>query len=134
MVLLSFLTPSALLAGVGAADAAGASGLLTQIVGLFNIFVGLMLVAAFIMYGTGFIMWATRLGSWPSPRDGAIEMMLWAPAILFTLVVLLAIVQFLRSHPQAGAYIVSTIILLLVIWVIVYLALNAKGGEKEEEE
>lgn len=128
---MAFLTPSALLAGAGAAG--GGSGLLTQVVGLFNIFVGLMLVVALLAYGAGFVMWATRLGSWPSPRDEAIHIMMWTPTILFVLVVLLAVVQFLQNHPRAGAYIISTIILLVVIGVIIYLALNARGEKKEKE-
>lgn len=127
----SLVGPSALLAQ--AAQTSSGSSLLTQIVGVFNIFVGLMVVAAILLYGASFIMWATRLGSWPSPRDEAIDLMMWTPAILFTLIVLLAIVQFLQNHPQAGAYIVSGIVLLIIVGVIVYLALNASGGEKEEK-
>lgn len=124
-------SPSSLLAQ--ASGAGGSPSFLTDIAGLFNIFVGLMLVAALIAYGGGFIVWATRLGSWPSPRDEAIRIMMWAPAILFTLVVLLAVVQFFQNHPRAGAYILSTLALLVVIAVIVYLALHA-GAEKDEKE
>ena len=126
----TFLTPSALLSGVGAAE--GGSPFLTEVVGLFNIFVGLMVVAALLTYGIGFVVWITRLGSWPSPRDYAIEIMSWAPVILFVLIVLLAIVQFLQNHPQAGSYIVATVVLLLVVWAIVYLILNTRQSEKED--
>lgn len=131
MILSVLVGPSALLAQVSGAS--GDSTLLTQIVGLFNIFVGLMVVAAFLLYGGGLIMWMTRLGSWPSPRDEAIRIMMWAPVILFTLIVLLAIVQFLQGHPQVGTYIVSTLLLLIVIGIILYIALNAREGKKEEE-
>ena len=122
----------AYLAGVGE-SVAGGSPLLTQLVGLFNIFVGVMVVMALLMYGGGFIMWVTRLGSWPSPRDEAIDIMAWAPTILFVLVVLLAIVQALQRYPQAGAYIVSILVLLIIAWVIVYLVRHAGGGEDDEE-
>lgn len=112
----------------------GGSELITQIVGLFNIFVGLMLVAALLAYGGGFIVWVTRLGSWPSPRDTAIEIISWAPRTLFVLIVLLAIVQYLQRHPQAGAYILATIVILVVAGVILYLVFTAAKGEKKEEE
>lgn len=122
--------PEALIAGVGATGSG--STFITQLIGLFNIFVGLMLVAAFMAYGTGFVMWVTRLGSWPSPRDEAIHIMLWAPSILFTLVVLLAIVQFLQAHPTAAMYIVAAIVMALVLAAIIFLVLNSGGKEEEE--
>lgn len=112
---------------------AGGSALLTQVVGIFNIFVGVMLVVALLLYGGALIMWVTRLGSWPSPRDEAIEMMAWAPTILFVLIVLLGIVQYVQRHPAAGASIVGFLVVLIAAWVIISLALHAGGGKKEEE-
>lgn len=121
--------PDALVAGVGAAGSG--STFITQVVGLFNMFVGLMLVAALLAYGTGFVMWVTRLGSWPSPRDEAIHVMMWTPAILFTLVVLLAIVQFLQAHPTAALYAAAAAGVAFAVWALIFLIRNA--GEKEEE-
>lgn len=118
------------LAGVGAAS--GGSSFLTQAVGLFNIFVGLMLAAALLLYGGGFVLWVTRLGSWPSPRDYAIELTAWAPTILFVLIVLLAITQFLQGHPQAGIYTMAVIAILLAVWLIVFLIRNSSDDKKEK--
>ncbi len=121
--------PDALVAGVGAASSG--SVFITQIVGLFNIFVGLMLVAAILAYGTGFVMWVTRLGVWPGPRDEAIHVMSWTPAILFTLVVVLAIVQFLQAHPAVATYIAAGAGVALALWALIFLIRNSGGKEED---
>jgi hypothetical protein len=104
-----------------------------RVVGLFNVFVGLMLTAALLIYGVGFSMWWIRLGSWPSYRTDAIRALEWAVATLFTLVVLLGIVQFFQQHREAAMYVVSVIVLVLVIWAIVYMVRQSSGGEEKEK-
>jgi len=116
--------PSLALAQVGA---------VSKIVGIFNIFVGAMLTVALLLYGVGFIMWWIRLGSWPSYRTGAIRVLEWAVAVLFTLVVLLAIVQFFQKHPHAATYVISAIVIVLIVWVVLYIAANSGGGKEKEE-
>lgn len=101
-------------------------------VGLFNAFVGLMLVVALLSYGGGFLMWMARLGTWPSYRTEAIKIMEWSVVILFVLVLLLGIVQFFQKHKQAGAYMVSILAALLVLWLIIYFA--SQGGKEEKKE
>ncbi len=105
---------------------------LSRVVGLFNAFVGLMLTAAILSYCVGFVVWIIRLGTWPTYRTEAIKIMEWSVVILFVLVVLLAIVQFFQNHPQTAAYVVSTIAILLIAGIILFLA--TKGVEKEKEE
>lgn len=104
-----------------------------RIVGIFNVFVGLMLGVALLFYGFGLVMWFVRLGSWPSYRTEAIRSMEWSVAILFTLVVLLGIVQFFQNHQRAATYVLSAIILILIVWVILYLVVHSGSGEKEKE-
>ena len=104
-----------------------------HLVGIFNIFVGLMLTAALLIYAFGFIMWWIRLGTWPSYRTVAVRVLEWAVAILFTLVVLLGIVQFFQFHQRAATYVISVIVLIAIIAIIVYLIAHSGGDEKKEE-
>ena len=108
-------------------------GAVSRIVGVFNVMVGLMLVIALITYGIGFVMWVIRLGTWPSYRTEAIRAMEWSVALIFTLVVLLAIVQFFQRHPHAATYVLSAVVIILIIGIIVYLIAHS-GGEKKDEE
>lgn len=71
---------------------------LSILIGLFNILVGLMLVTSILLMGGGLILWYVRLGTFPTYRDDAIHMMEWSVAILFVLVVLLGIAQFVQTH------------------------------------
>lgn len=103
---------------------------LSRVAGVFNIVVGLMLVAAFLTYGTGIILWFTRLGVWPSYRDEAIAILEWAVAIMFMLVVLLAIVHFIQAYAVAASFVFGVIIVLGVIWLILTIA--TAGGEEDE--
>jgi len=103
----------------------------SQVVGVFNVLVGLMLVAALLTYALGVVVWACRLGTWPSYRTEAIRTLEWAVATLFTLVVLLGIVQFFQRHPQQATYVISAIVVILVIWMVVYLIAHSGGGEKK---
>lgn len=103
-----------------------------QIVGVFNVFVGLMLTVALITYATGFAMWWIRLGTWPSYRTEAVRIMEWAVMILFTLVVLLGIVQFFQGHPHEATYVISAVVIALIIWAVLYLAAHSGGGGEKE--
>ena len=109
------------------------TGAVSQVVGIFNLLVGLMLTAALLAYGFGFIMWWIRLGTWPTYRTEAIKILEWAVAILFTLIVLLAIVQFFQRHPHEATYVISAVVIILVIWMVVYLVAHSGGGEEKEE-
>ncbi len=114
-----------LLPGVASAQ------ILSNVAGLFNIFVGLMLTAAFMCMGTGVVLWIARLGTWPTYRDYAIEWMMWGVAVLFVLVILLAIVQFVQNHPAAASFAVGLIVLALAAWFVFMVA--TEKPEKEDE-
>ncbi|HVU75356.1 MAG TPA: hypothetical protein VHD38_00755 [Candidatus Paceibacterota bacterium] len=103
---------------------------MSQIAGILNIFVGLMLVAAFLLYFGALIGWAIRLGVYPSYRDEMIHLMMWANAVLFVLVVLLAIVHFLQSYLAVASFLFGILIFFGVIWLIVQVA-TAQGAEDE---
>jgi len=112
---------------------AGAANSVTKALGVFNVFVGLMLTAALLIYGVGFVVWLVRLGTWPTYRTEGIKIMEWAVVVLFVLVVLLAIVQFLQYHPRQAGIVGSFIVAILIVWMIVYLATHSGGGKKKDE-
>lgn len=90
-----------------------------QVLGFFNLLVGLMLVASLLLFGGGFVMYLVRLGTWPTYRDDALRLMEAGVAVLFTLIVLLAIQQFLATHIMVAVSGAGLVIVVLVIWVIV---------------
>ncbi len=90
-----------------------------QVLGVFNLLVGLMLVASILFFVGGFIMYLVRLGTWPTYRDEAIDVMAWGVSILFTLIVLLAIQQFLARHIFVAVSGAALIIVLGIAYVIV---------------
>ena len=106
---------------------------LVQVAELFNIFVGLMLTAALLIFFGGLWGYFARLGTWPSDRDQALKVMEWGVAVLFVLVVILAIVQFFQRYPMLTSMIVGSIALLLILGVILYLAVNTGKSTKKEE-
>ncbi len=104
---------------------------ISRIAGIFNVIVGLMLTVALTTYFGGLVLWWTRLGSWPSYRTQAIKVMEWSVATLFTLIVLLGIVQFFQNHQQETLYVISVIVVVGIIWMVLAIA-KGSGGKKKE--
>ena len=104
---------------------------LPEFVGLFNIFVGLMLVAAFLSMGAGLVMWAVRLGTYPTYRDEAIKLMSLSVTILFVLIVLLVVVQFVQKHTAAASFALGLVVFAAVVWFLISIA-TSKSEEKAE--
>lgn len=103
----------------------------TTIIGLFNIIVGLMLTASILIMGGGLALWYIRLGPSPSYRDEAIKMMQWAVAILFVLVMLLYVAQFVQTHRALTVMVVTAALAAAVAYFVATQVL-AGGGEEEE--
>ncbi|HWP61040.1 MAG TPA: hypothetical protein VN495_00345 [Candidatus Paceibacterota bacterium] len=89
-----------------------------QVLGYFNLLVGLMLTASILLFCGGFAQYLSRLGTWPTYRDDSVNMMKAGVATLFTLIVLLAIQQFLSTHLLVAVSIVALIVIIAVVWVI----------------
>ena len=98
---------------------------------LFNIFIGLMLTAALLLFFGGLWVYFSRLGTWPNNRDEALKIMEWGVAVLFTLIILLALVQFFQRYPKVMGTFVAAIVILLVIGIAVWVLMSPKA-EKEE--
>lgn len=98
--------------------------------GLFYIMVGLMLVAAFLLYGGGLILWVVRLNTFPTNRDFAIRILEWAVAVLFVLILLLAIVQFTQNNVRT----ILIILALILVFIIARVVATSGGSSKEEKE
>ncbi len=106
---------------------------LTQFVGLFNIFAGLMLTASLLLMGVACVMWVARLGTSPTHRDDALTLMQWAIAVLFTLIVLLFLVQYIQRHTATAMYVIGFLIIGVVIWGVVFAAKDLGGHEEVKE-
>ena len=103
---------------------------ITQVVGLFNIFVGLMLTLSVLLMGAGILMWIIRLGTWPTYRDEALVLMEWAVGILFTLILLLLLSQFVQQHTAAAVFILGLIIIGVLVWLGMQAAKESKNAEE----
>ncbi len=97
-----------------------------QVLSMFNLVVGLMLVASLLLFLGGFIQYLIRLGTWPTYRTESIRIMEWGVSVLFALIILLAIQQFLVRHLIVAVSIVGMMLVLLIIWLII----AAIGSEK----
>ena len=115
------------------AFASTTTDLVSQLAGLFYIIVGLTLVVAFLLMVGGTVMWIIRFGTSNNYRDTAIHLMEWGVATLFTLILVLGVVEFVQTHTSATLYILGVAIILLVIWIVATSGLLSGGGEKEEE-
>jgi hypothetical protein len=105
---------------------------ISTIVGLFNIIVGLMLVAALLLMGGGLMLWYVRLGVHPSYRDDAIDLMQWSVAILFVLVVLLWVAQWVQTHKALSMMIIVAAVAALVVYFVATQVLAGSGAEEDE--
>ena len=104
---------------------------LIQVVGLFNIFVGLMLTVSMLLMGAGILMWGVRLGTWPTYRTEAIGLMEWANSILFTLILLLLVSQFVQQHTAAAVFVLGLIIIGVIAWLAVKASQEATAHEED---
>ena len=106
---------------------------LTQFVGLFNVLVGLMLTVSILLMGAGWVMWVARLGTTPTYRDEAIHVMQWSVSILFVIVILLLLVQFVQRHTATAVYLLGFIILGFVAWAVLGAIKEANKAPAHEE-
>src|SRR3989344_9367876 len=86
------------------------------ILAFFNLFTGLMLTLSLVFFIGGFIIYLVRLGTWPTYREDAVELMKWGVSILFTLILILGVQQFLLSHLLVAGVIVAAFIIGLIVW------------------
>jgi len=103
---------------------------ISQVVGLFNIFVGLLLTLSVLLMGAGILMWIIRFGTWPSYRDDALVLMEWAVGILFTLILLLLVSQFVQQQTTAAVFILGLIIIAALVWLGIQAAKESKADEE----
>jgi len=90
-----------------------------QALGLFHIVFGLLLTFTLLIFGTGLVVYLSRFNTWPSHREAAIVILEWGVAMLFMLVVLLAIVNFFQNHGDIALPILAFIIIVIVAIVII---------------
>ena len=102
-----------------------------QVLGVFNLFVGLFLVATLLVFASGVFVYFVRLGTWPTHRDTAIEVMEWGISMLFILIVILGIVQFFQRYPGIALPLFAFVIIVIVGFFILR-GLTKKPEKKKE--
>ncbi len=101
----------------------------SEFFGLFNILAGLMLVAAFLLFFGGLSAYLSRLGL--EGRIQGLAFMYRGTSILFVLILLLAIVNYVQYHTQIVMGVLAVIVVGLLVWLAV-MAMSAGGGEDEK--
>lgn len=102
---------------------------LFQVAGILNIFVGLLVVAAFVAFGTGLVYYLAHLEL--EKRIHGIYIMEWGVSIVFVLIVLLAIVKFVREYTAVVLGIISVVVFLLLIIAGIH---AVSSGHKKEKK
>jgi len=105
--------------------------LVSQLAGLFNIFIGLMLVASLLLFFGGLIGWAAHLGFSRGYRDDMIRIMTWGVAVLFTLLLILALVHLIQAYPDLTSFALGVALFLGLAWLVLKVASAPQGDEDE---
>lgn len=103
---------------------------LVQVFGVFHLFVGLFVTATFFVFVTGVFVYFSRLGTWPTHRDTAIEVMEWGIVMMFVLLVILGLVKFFQHHSAVALLLLGFIVIVAVAFFLIRAA--AGGGEKKK--
>ncbi len=83
-----------------------------------KVFIGLFLTMIMLTLMGGVVMYFSRLGTWPSYRDDAIKILEWAVVMMFTLVIVVAVGQFIERDPAMVARIAGIAAFLGLLWFI----------------
>lgn len=102
-----------------------------QLLGVFHLFVGLFITATFFVFASGVFVYFARLGTWPTHRDTAIEVMEWAIVMIFILVVVLGLVQFFQQHSAIALSILAFLVVVIVLVFLLRLAATRKEEKKK---
>lgn len=102
---------------------------INTLLGYLDIFVGLFLAVSIIMFVGALITYFSRYGT--PRRADAFPFMEWSITIVFVLIVILALVHFLRDHTKITLFILAVIIFLFIAkFVMSVLKESAKKEEK----
>lgn len=103
---------------------------LVQVLGVFHLLVGLFVVVTFFTFATGVFVYIVRLGTWPTHRDTAIKVLEWAIAMMFILILLIALVYLFQSYSRIALTILGVIVIIGVVILIARMA--SVGGKKKK--
>lgn len=101
---------------------------------IVNTFVGLFITAILLVTGVGIVQYIGRLGTYPSNRDEAVVVLEWAVVMLFTLVIVVAVAQFIEREPVWALWILGAFAALFIMWYILKITAFAKEEKKEEKK
>ncbi len=107
----------------------------TEVPALFiNTFVGIYLTIILLTLGTGLFLYFGRLGTWPSNRDEAIIVFEWTVVMLFTLVVIVAVAQFIERDPQFAMRILGFVAACAFIALLAWAVKTSGSAEEKKPE
>lgn len=99
---------------------------LHQLFGYLDIFIGLFLTISIVMFAGALLTYFTRYGT---PRRAEVfPYMEWSIAIVFVLIVLLALIHFFQKHTNTALYILGGI--LFILFVALWISVASKKEEK----
>ena len=134
MRFITRIAPFAIAAVPTLAFASSTTDFLSEVAGLFYIVVGIVLVASILMMLAGLLAWFRGLGTSGNVyRDRAIKIMQWGVATLFTLVLILGVVEFVQTHTSATLYVIGVAIIILVLWGLANMPEEKKTDDKKPE-
>jgi hypothetical protein len=97
--------------------------------GLLNIVAGLMLVASFLLFFGGGVAYLSRLGL--VGRDEGLHYMMWGVRVLFVLVIVLGVVQYIQKNPNVVIWIVALVVLFFGGYAI-FKTIQESSADSEE--
>lgn len=100
-----------------------------QLFGLFNIVAGLLLVAALLTFGGGLVSYFGRLAL--AKRDESLITMQWGVRLMFVLVLMLGIVEFIQLHTALVLQLLAVAVLIGLIYTIMLVVKSS--GESEDK-
>ena len=98
-----------------------------QVLGLFHIAVGILLTFTLLLFATGVGVWIARFNTWPSYRETAIRVIEWAIAMLFVLIILLAIVNFFQRHTTRALTLLAFVVIVAAAIFITRMAAQSRA-------
>ena len=100
-----------------------------QVFGLLDIVAGLLLVAALLTFGAGLSTYFSRLAL--AKRNESILTLEWGVRLLFVLVLVLGIVEYVQQHTALVLQILAVAVVLAIVYVVFQIAQSSGAGEDE---
>ena len=108
----------------------GFESFLIQTAGFFNIFTGLLLVGGILIFIGGFFSYLAHFGL--PHRDEGLHKMQTGITMLFVLVIILGVIQFVRTNPSLTMTILGGLGIMLCIIIVAKVVIEANTAVPED--